>query len=64
MFFPIVKVQIVQLLPKLFRGTKKVYFHCSNVQVQDLGNFRQASIFLMPQCKRGALAEAEPGERA
>src|SRR5271170_1356364 len=68
-FFPvtlvqIVKVQIVQLLPKLFRGTKQMHFHRSNIHVQDLGYFRQAPIFIMPQCKRGALAEAQPFERA
>ena len=63
-FFPIAKVQIVQLLPKLFRGTKQMHFHSSNIQVQDLGDFGQAPIFIMPQCERGALAEAEPFERA
>src|SRR5580693_7892572 len=63
-FFPITKVQIVQLLPKLFRGTKQMHFHSSNIQVQDLGYFGQAPIFIMPQCECGALAETEPFERA
>ncbi len=54
----------MQLLPKLFRGTKQVHFHSSNIQVQDLGDFGQAPIFIMPQCERRALAEAEAFERA
>ena len=41
------KVQIVQLLPKLFRGTKQMYFHGSNVKIEDLGDFRQAPVFIM-----------------
>ena len=60
----IMKVQIVQLLPKLFRGTKQMHLHGSNIQLQDLGDFRQAPIFIMPQCECGALAEAQPCERA
>src|ERR1700733_16189846 len=63
-FLPITKVQIVQLLPKLFRGTKQMHFHSSNIQVQDLGYFGQAPIFIMPQCERRPLAEAKPCERA
>ena len=59
MFFPITKVQVVQLLPKLFRGTKQMYFHSSNIQFQDLGYFRQAPIFIMLERENGTLAQAE-----
>src|SRR5271154_2803869 len=61
-FLPFAKVQIVQLLPKLFRGTKQMYLHRSNIQVENLSDFRQAPIFIMPQCKRRTLPEAEPSD--
>src|SRR4029077_16266143 len=58
-FFPIPKVQVVQLLPKLFDRTKQVYLHGSNVQIEQLGDFRQTPIFIMPQSKRRPLPQAE-----
>src|SRR5271167_489745 len=53
------KVQVVQLLPKLCSGTKQMHFHGTNIQVQNLGDFRHAPVLMMPQCERRPLAETE-----